>query len=153
MASQSIFLLHFGAVDYECTVWVNGQEVGHNRGGHTPFYFNIGPYLNIGKNRLTVRVFDSQSPAQPRGKQSVTALPHDIDYYCSSGIWQTVWLEPVPAIRVDHRKFLPLSKKSAAQIRAVYLHAPSALWRLEADVYDDGELVSENSKGNFRRHR
>ncbi len=97
-------LLHFGAVDYECTVWINGQEVGHNRGGHTPFEFNIAPYLNVGKNRLTVRVFDSQSPAQPRGKQSVTALPHDIDYYCTSGIWQTVWLEPVPAIRIDHLK-------------------------------------------------
>src|ERR1700736_1323332 len=61
-------LLHFGAVDYECTVWVNGQEAGHNRGGHTPFEFNIAPYTNVGSNRLTLRVVDTQSPLQPRGK-------------------------------------------------------------------------------------
>jgi beta-galactosidase/beta-glucuronidase len=66
-------LLHFGAVDYECTVWVNGQEVGHNQGGHTPFYFNIAAYVNPGSNRLTLRVLDSQTGAQPRGKQEVNS--------------------------------------------------------------------------------
>ncbi len=74
-------LLHFGAVDYRCTVWVNGQEVGHNRGGHVPFSFDIAPYLRDGPNRLTVRVEDRQDPHQPRGKQSTTGLPRHIDYY------------------------------------------------------------------------
>src|SRR3979490_343737 len=46
------FLLHFGAVDYESTVWINGREVGHNRGGHKPFQFNIATYINFGTNRL-----------------------------------------------------------------------------------------------------
>src|SRR3954468_8672224 len=55
-------LLHFGAVDYQCTVWVNGQEVGHNQGGHTPFSFNIAPYVNADGNRVTVRVVDRQDP-------------------------------------------------------------------------------------------
>jgi len=94
-------LVHFGAVDYQCTVWVNGHEVGHNRGGHTPFHFNVAPYINAGINRIAVRVVDTQSPEQPRGKQSITGTPHDIDYFCTSGIWQTVCLEPVPPVRID----------------------------------------------------
>jgi beta-galactosidase/beta-glucuronidase len=138
-------LLHFGAVDYECTVWVNGQEVGHNRGGHTPFQFNIGPYLNVGNNRLTVRVLDTQSPAQPRGKQSISGLPHDIDYYCTSGIWQTVWLEPVPPIRIDNLKISAAVEHEALDL-TVYLHAPSAIWRIEADVCDGDVLVAQTQK-------
>jgi len=135
-------LLHFGAVDYECIVWVNGQEVGHNRGGHTPFEFNIAPYSNAGSNRLVVRVVDTQSPSQPRGKQSVTGIPHDIDYYCSSGIWQTVWLEPVPAIRIDTLKIIPSAKDCAFDL-CVYLHAPSNVWHIEADLLEGGLVVSQ----------
>src|ERR1041385_6212 len=66
---QTDVLLNFGAVDYAATVWVNGQEVGHNRGGHVPFQFDIAPYARKGENRLTVRVEDLQDPKQPRGKQ------------------------------------------------------------------------------------
>ncbi|HEY0730216.1 MAG TPA: hypothetical protein VGD38_19180, partial [Pyrinomonadaceae bacterium] len=72
-------LLNFGAVDYSSTVWVNGQEVGHNQGGHVPFQFDIAPYLKSGVNRLTLRVEDKQDPEQPRGKQSVTGIPQEID--------------------------------------------------------------------------
>jgi len=94
-------LLHFGAVDYGATVWLNGRDVGHNQGGHVPFWFDITPYLRGDENRLVVRVEDRQDPHQPRGKQSVSGLPSGIDYYCTTGIWQTVWLEPVPALRID----------------------------------------------------
>jgi beta-galactosidase/beta-glucuronidase len=94
-------VLNFGAVDYACTVWVNGQEVGHNRGGHVPFQFDIAPYLKSGRESLNVRVEDRQDPEQPRGKQSFTGLPEGIDYYCTTGIWQTVWLEPVPSMRIE----------------------------------------------------
>src|SRR4030095_11264811 len=72
-------LLNFGAVDYACTVWVNGHEVGHNRGGHVPFQFDIAPYVQTGRNRLTVRVEDRQDPTQPRGKQSHTGMAQEID--------------------------------------------------------------------------
>jgi beta-galactosidase/beta-glucuronidase len=135
-------LLHFGAVDYECTVWVNGLEVGHNEGGHTPFHFNIAPYLQPGTNRLSLRVTDSQSPLQPRGKQSVSGLPHDIDYYCTSGIWQTVWLEPVPAIRIEELKIVPLLWKNSFDITA-FLHAPCSLWRLTVEAFDGELLVAQ----------
>ena len=136
-------LLHFGAVDYECTVWLNGQEVGHNRGGHTPFEFNIAPYINpAAANRLVLRVVDSQSAAQPRGKQSITGLPHDIDYYCSSGIWQTVWLEPVSAIRINSLRVRYEAESESLDV-TVFLHAPCRDWRLTLEVFDGPMAVAE----------
>jgi beta-galactosidase/beta-glucuronidase len=134
-------LLHFGAVDYQTTVWVNGREVGHNRGGHVPFSFNIAPYLHAGENRLTLRVEDRQDPHQPRGKQSCSGLPHGIDYYCTTGIWQTVWLEPAPAVRIDELRITPLLEESAFELN-VYLHAPATGWRIEVEALDGGAVVA-----------
>lgn len=134
-------LLNFGAVDYACTVWINGQEVGHNRGGHIPFQFDIAPYLKSGENRLTVRVEDRQDPEQPRGKQSFTGLPEGIDYYCTTGIWQTVWLEPVPSIRIEELRVNTDAKRNLIEI-TVFLHAPSAAWRVEVEVLEDGKSVA-----------
>ena len=136
-------LLHFGAVDYRTTVWVNGHEVGHNRGGHVPFWFNIRPYLKEGRNRLTLRVEDRQDPYQPRGKQSPTGLPHGIDYYCSTGIWQTVWLEPVPPIRIGELKITPYADEGLIEL-IVYLHAPATGWRLEVEALDEGHVVARD---------
>lgn len=128
-------LLHFGAVDYSCTVWVNGIEVGNNYGGHVPFTFDVAPYCRPGENRLTLRVEDRKDPFQPRGKQSTTGLPHDIDYYCTTGIWQTVWLEPVGPMRVDSLHITPVISEHGFELR-VYLHAPSSNWTVEAEVWD-----------------
>jgi beta-galactosidase/beta-glucuronidase len=134
-------LLNFGAVDYAATVWVNGHEVGHNRGGHVPFQFDIAPYVNVGENRLTVRVEDRQDPKQPRGKQSYTGLPESIDYYCTTGIWQTVWLEPVPAIRIEELRIITHAKRNLLEL-TVFLHAPSAAWRVEVEVLEQGRRVA-----------
>jgi beta-galactosidase/beta-glucuronidase len=134
-------LLHFGAVDYQTTLWVNGQEVGHNRGGHVPFWFDIQPYLRAGVNRLALRVEDRQDPYQPRGKQSPTGLPHGIDYYCSTGIWQTVWLEPAPPIRISELRITPIVEREMIEL-AVRLHAPATGWRLQAEVRDEGQVVA-----------
>jgi beta-galactosidase/beta-glucuronidase len=135
-------LLHFGAVDYRSTVWVNGQEVGHNQGGHVPFEFDIAPYLKKGdKNRLVVRVEDRQNPRQPRGKQSTTGRPHDIDYYNTTGIWQTVWLEPVPPLRIEKIVINPSAKRSNIEM-TVYLHAPASSWRVEAEAFDGDSVVA-----------
>ncbi|HUQ31877.1 MAG TPA: glycoside hydrolase family 2 TIM barrel-domain containing protein [Pyrinomonadaceae bacterium] len=137
-------LLHFGAVDYRTTVWINGKEVGHNQGGHVPFQFNIAPYLNHEQNRLTLRVEDRQNPRQPRGKQSTTARPHDIDYYCTTGIWQTVWLERVPPIRIQDMKINSSASAGTIEINAL-LHAPAARWRLEAEASDEDKIVARTS--------
>ncbi|MEK6260835.1 MAG: sugar-binding domain-containing protein, partial [Planctomycetota bacterium] len=94
-------LLHFGAVDWETTVWLNGKEVGSHKGGYDPFTFDITAALKSaaleadGPNELIVSVYDpSDAGFQPRGKQVRNA--HGIWYTPTTGIWQTVWLEPVP---------------------------------------------------------
>jgi beta-galactosidase/beta-glucuronidase len=137
-------LLNFGAVDYEATVWINGREVGTHRGGHVPFQFEISPYIKAGDNRLIVRVEDRQDLQQPRGKQSYTGLPHSIDYYCTTGIWQTVWLERAPAIRIEEVRTIPHADRNRLTME-IYLHAPSSSWRLEVEVFDAGQLVARES--------
>jgi beta-galactosidase/beta-glucuronidase len=134
-------LLNFGAVDYAASVWVNGLEVGHNRGGHVPFQFDIAPYIRAGTNRVTVRVEDAQDPNQPRGKQSHTGLPHAIDYYCTTGIWQTVWLEPVPSIRIEELKVITHAQRNIVEL-SIFLHAPSASWRIEVEISEQGKRVA-----------
>lgn len=133
-------LLHFGAVDYRTTLWINGQEVGHNQGGHIPFWFDIAPYIRDGENRLTLRVEDRQDPEQPRGKQSISGVPNEIFYFCSTGIWQTVWLEPAPQMRIQELKITPFAENDSLEL-SIYLHAPSGPWRLEAEILDGGEVV------------
>jgi hypothetical protein len=95
-AGESNILLHFGAVDWESVVFINGQKIGGHRGGYDPFSFDITPFVHRNEpNELVVHVFDpSQKGEQPRGKQSTT--PSGVKYTSSTGIWQTVWLEPVP---------------------------------------------------------
>jgi beta-galactosidase/beta-glucuronidase len=134
-------LLNFGAVDYSTTIWVNGHEVGHNQGGHVPFQFDIAPYIKQGTNRLTVRVEDRQDPQQPRGKQSQTGTPQSIDYYCTTGIWQTVWLEPVPPIRIEEIRIITHAQRNVVEL-TVFLHAPSAPWRVEVEAFEHGKLVA-----------
>jgi beta-galactosidase/beta-glucuronidase len=89
-------LLNFGAVDYRATVWVNGKFAGEHEGGHTPFRFEVTKSLTPGPNHVTVRVEDPPADRYiPRGKQHWQARPESIFYTRTTGIWQTVWLEPV----------------------------------------------------------
>jgi beta-galactosidase/beta-glucuronidase len=138
---QTDLLLNFGAVDYSTTVWINGQEVGHNRGGHVPFQFEIMPFVRKGNNRLTLRVEDRQDPQQPRGKQSHTGISHGIDYYNTTGIWQTVWLEPAPPIRIEEIRITPHARRNIVEVQ-VFLHAPSSPWRVEVEVLEKGKTVA-----------
>jgi hypothetical protein len=86
--------LNFDAVDWETTVWVNGKELGTHKGMHDPFSFDITDALKDGKGELVVRVWDpTDKGSQPLGKQIHN--PHGIWYTPVSGIWQTVWMEPV----------------------------------------------------------
>jgi beta-galactosidase/beta-glucuronidase len=87
-------LLHFGAVDWKAEVFVNDVKIGEHKGGYTPFSFDISPYLTKGEQKLVVKVWDPTNDGfQPRGKQ--TNKPEGIWYTPVSGIWQTVWIEPV----------------------------------------------------------
>ncbi len=89
------FLLHFEAVDWETTLWVNNEKAGIHKGGYDPFSFDITDYLsNSGEQEILIRVWDpTDAGTQPRGKQ--VSHPGGIWYTPTTGIWQTVWLEPV----------------------------------------------------------
>ncbi|MGD8453496.1 MAG: glycoside hydrolase family 2 TIM barrel-domain containing protein [Phycisphaerae bacterium] len=105
--SERHVLLHFGAVDWETEVFVNGQSVGTHRGGYDPFTFDITAALRPeGTQELVVRAWDpTDAGAQPRGKQ--VRKPHGIWYTPTTGIWQTVWLEPVPELHIRSLRLTP----------------------------------------------
>ncbi|MGB7158387.1 MAG: sugar-binding domain-containing protein [Tepidisphaeraceae bacterium] len=93
-------LLHFGAVDYESTVWVNGKEMGRHVGGFDAFSYDVTDALKPeGEQEVIVGVTDATAETQPRGKQ--VTEPHGIWYTPVSGIWQTVWIEPVSPEHID----------------------------------------------------
>ncbi|WP_132055761.1 glycoside hydrolase family 2 protein [Pseudocnuella soli] len=99
-------LLHFGAVDWQADVYVNGQPAGTHKGGYDPFSFDITPHLKRGQQEIVVRVWDpSDDGPQPRGKQ--VKRPHGIWYTPVTGIWQTVWLEAVPQTYISETKQTP----------------------------------------------
>jgi len=107
-ADGSRLLLHFGAVDWDATVFVNGKKVGEHKGGFDPFTFDVTDALKADGNaqEIVVSVWDpTDDGSQPRGKQVLK--PHGIYYTANTGIWQTVWLEPVPARRVESLKIIP----------------------------------------------
>jgi len=101
-------LLHFGAVDHEATIWVDGVEVGRHRGGFASFTVDITdavtPRLEAA---MVVRARDEALGPQARGKQSRTYTPVGPDYWHTTGIWQTVWLEPVPQVALRRPRITP----------------------------------------------
>ncbi len=101
-------LLHFGAVDYRAAVWVNGEPVARHEGGHTPFSADITRVVRERDNLLVVRAEDPLADKTiPRGKQHWKETPESIFYTATTGIWQTVWLEPVPARAVEWLRIRP----------------------------------------------
>jgi beta-galactosidase/beta-glucuronidase len=103
MARGQHLLLHFEAVDYKCTVWVNGQKVCDHEGAYTPFHADITRVLRPdGPQEIVVRAEDDPADlCKPRGKQDWKLEPHSIWYPRTTGIWQTVWLEIVPDTRLE----------------------------------------------------
>jgi hypothetical protein len=96
-------ILHFGAVDHTATVWINGALACSHEGGYTPFWVDLTDFMIPGTAcDLVVRAEDDPSDlAKPRGKQDWQRHPHSIWYPRTTGIWQTVWMELVPATRID----------------------------------------------------
>ena len=111
-------LLHFNAVDWECAAYVNGTFCGRHQGGYDPFYFDITSALIPGEQQeLVVSVWDpTDSGYQPRGKQILD--PHGIWYTAVTGIWQSVWLEPVPRAHITHLAMTPDIDKGVLRLTA-----------------------------------
>ncbi len=124
-------VLHFGAVDFETTVYVNGKEIGTHRGGYDAFSFDITEALYpFDPNELLVAVWDpTDAGTQPRGKQ--VRRPGGIWYTPTSGIWQTVWLEPVSAAHITGLKIIPDIDSNAVVVRAL---APAGLGEYQVEV-------------------
>lgn len=111
-------LLHFGAVDWLCDVYVNGKKAGTHQGGYDPFSFDITALLNKkGEQQIAVRVWDpSDEGPQPRGKQ--VNKPSGIWYTPVTGIWQTVWVEAVPPTYIASTRQTPDIDKKTVQVSA-----------------------------------
>lgn len=136
-------LLHFGAVDWKADVFVNSSYVGSHTGGYTPFSFDITNFISDGDNVLTVKVWDPTDSRMrnPCGKQ--TLKPAGCFYTAVSGIWQTVWLEPVAKTHISSLKITPNLDESRFEIEAPV--AGSADF-FAVRIFDGKKLVAE-SKG------
>lgn len=100
--------LRFQAIDYDATVWVNGVEVARHRGGFTPFACELAGIAHPGETAvIVVRARDDSRPPQPRGKQSQRYANHGCHYTRTTGIWQTVWMEPAPSVHMLRPRVTP----------------------------------------------
>lgn len=140
-------LLNFGAVDWECDVWVNGIKVGGHRGGYTPFSLNVTQALNAkGANELVVRVWDPTDKGyQPVGKQTLN--PRGIWYTAVTGIWQTVWLEPVSPLHIADVRILPDIDRNRLNVD-VTTSAVNPRQLVEVTVLEDGNAVAHGKSIN-----
>jgi hypothetical protein len=132
--------LHFGAVDWHSQVWVNGRGIGQHQGGYDAFTFDITDTLRWqGAEEISVCVTDLTEGDQPRGKQS--RKPEGIFYTSSSGIWQTVWLEPVPEVCIDRLKTVPDVDAKSLRLR-VAVNSFSENLRVEAVASVAGKEIT-----------
>lgn len=134
-------ILHFGAVDWHAELWINGIRVGDHRGGYDPFSFEISKLVKFGaKNTITLGVSDpTDSGTQPRGKQKLN--PDGIWYTPTSGIWQTVWLEPVPRSYIHKLKIIPHHADDTVEVATdVVGSTPGA--RIKIEVISGGTVVA-----------
>ena len=135
-------LLHFGAVDWETTIYVNGQEIGSHRGGYDAFTFDITDALRpSGEQELVVSVWDpTDAGYQPRGKQ--VRNPNGIWYTPTTGIWQTAWLEPVPKTHVRSLRITPDVDGSTVMIQS-NVRAAGTEATVEVEILDGRKSVGK----------
>lgn len=143
-------LLHFQAVDHDATVWVDGVEAGRHRGGFTPFSCDLAGSADPGHTyTVVVRARDPRSGAQARGKQATTYEGHGAHYGRTTGIWQTVWCEPVPAQHLGRPRITPNVAASAFRI-TVPVSAAHAGHHVQVTVSDqDGEVARARARADL----
>lgn len=133
-------LLHFGAVDWKTEIWLNGVKVGSHTGGYTPFSFDITPFISGTTQQLTVKVWDpSNDGPQPRGKQ--VKNPEGIWYTPVTGIWQTVWIEPVNKKNITTIRTTPNIDQNMISMKPEVTGA-SYGDVIEVTVYDDSKTIA-----------
>lgn len=131
-------LLHFGAVDQDCIIYINGLHVGNHMGGYLSFSFDITPFLKKGRNSLMVKVRDqSDTSWKTRGKQKLN--PSNMFYTAQSGIWQTVWMEWVPDVHVSKLKITPDYDQGIVKLKIT----TSAPVDKEICIYEGPDLIAK----------
>lgn len=139
-------LLNFGAVDYDAGVWVDGSFVGGHRGGYTPFSIDITDALGGEEvHRLYVRVKDPYSCVQPRGKQNWEDQPFGCWYTPISGIWQTVWMEPVNEMHLKRIRITPDIDNCKVDFE-IFLNEPLEEGSMDISVHMSGIEVSSHMR-------
>ena len=139
-------LLHFGAVDQECSVYLNGQLLGEHVGGYLSFSFDITDVLTDGENVLTLCVRDMTEKApHARGKQKLVRKGgmSSLFYTPQSGIWKTVWLESVAKEYIESLKITPLYDEAAVKVEICIRNAGEELRNAKVKVLDAGKVVAE----------
>jgi beta-galactosidase/beta-glucuronidase len=139
-------LLWFGAVDYRAEVWVNGHSVARHEGGHSSFSADVTAALTDGEQVLVVRAEDqAEDRRQPRGKQYWAQPPEEVWYHRTSGIWQPVWLEPVPATYVASLRWDPELDSEQVRLLAEIRHRPQdRRVRLRVELIAHGDVLVDD---------
>lgn len=140
-------ILHFGAVDYAAQVWLNGTYLGAHEGGHTPFSFDITAALSDHDEQLiTLRAEDRQDDGtQPRGKQAWEDEPHGVWYHRTTGIWQPVWLEIVPALHLKGLVWTSDVPSGTLTLGVELSQQPPPQTRIRVRISHAGQLLAEQT--------
>jgi beta-galactosidase/beta-glucuronidase len=134
-------LLHFQAVDYDATVWASGNEVARHRGGFTPFIADLGQRSANESVVIVLRARDPRTGSQPRGKQSEAYANAGCHYTRTTGIWQTVWLEPVPETYLKRPRITPNFAAGSIQLQQPIAGNTAGL-RLRATLSDASGTIA-----------
>ena len=143
-------LLHFQAVDYDATVWIDEVEVGRHRGGFSPFSIDITESIHPGESKqLVVRARDRDDLPQPRGKQTRSYEGEGALYGRTTGIWQTVWMEPVPLIHLKRPRITPdLASQSFLIEQGITNSRPGTILKIRISD-SQGEIRTETVKSDI----
>ena len=142
--SEQRILLHFQAVDYDATVWVNGEQVAIHRGGFCGFEIDITPQAQAGQEiEIVVRARDDHRQSKPMGKQASSFGNEGCHYTRSTGIWQTVWLEPVPPSHLLRPHITPIVSKSRLRIAQQARHAHAGMFIRARCLIHGEEICSD----------
>ena len=142
-------VLHFGAVDYKTTVYINGNKCGSHKGGYVSFSFDITDYAVLGKNTVTVHAMDdTRSRMIPSGKQSEKYSSWGCYYTRTTGIWQTVWLEFLPEAHIKSVKYITDINNATVNINAVLCGSGTFIAEAFYDGVSMGKAQTVSGGGN-----
>jgi ribosomal protein S17E len=143
--NQKYLILHFEAVDYETKVWVDGKYVGMHKGGYDHFQFDITGFLSKEqKHEIKIVVWDpTNEGSQPIGKQALPAIKNVTKYTATSGIWQTVWLEPINDVAIESIKIIPNIDNATISLQTKLVGATQGT-RIKIQAFDQGKEIASS---------